>query len=221
MTITLQTINSASIKELKAFANDNDIFIQGDKRRKDTWIESITDFLIESGEMESIADEADINNGTAAVTTFTQIEPFTCAYPTQQVSDFIDLANYAYSPTQTLGLEPVVSELSNEPSKVNELVEDPLGSRQTDSVAFNQSTSAILPMKLVLWTLAITIIPAVIVLGWFGNGVIKLVRATITLMDRAITRLLEGTVWVTELLFGDSFDQHSDSYLEIKHLLRN
>lgn len=194
MTITLQTINSASIKELKAFANDNDIFIQGDKRRKDTWIESITDFLIESGEMESIANEADINNGTAAVTTFTQIEPFTCAYPTQSVSDFIDVAEYADSPTELPGLE---------------------------ALAFNQSTSAILPMQLVLWTLAIIIIPVAIVLGWLGNGVIKLARVTIPLMDRAITKVLEGVVWVTELLFGDSFDEYSDSYLEIKHLLRN
>lgn len=105
--------------------------------------------------------------------------------------------------------------------EVNEDVVEPLGSRQTDSVAFNQSTSAILPMKLVLWTLAIIIVPAVIILGWLGDGVIKLVRVVTPLMDRAITRLLEGVVWVTELLFGDSFDEYSDSYLEIKHLLRN
>ena len=60
-----------------------------------------------------------------------------------------------------------------------------------------------------------------IILGWLGNGIIKMERVAIPLMDRAITKLLEGIIWLTEIIFGDSFDEYSDSYLEIKHLLRN
>ena len=117
------------------------------------------------------------------------------------------------SPSETAELEPVADEVLNTTLEANEDVVVPL--------AFNQTSSNVTPMVMVMWTLAIIIIPVVIILGWLGDGVIKLVRVVTPLMDRTITMVLEGVVWITEIIFGDSFDEYSDSYLEVKHLLRN
>ena len=77
-------------------------------------------------------------------------------------------------------------------------VNDPV----TEPPTFNQATTPILPMRLGLWTLAIVIVPAVIVLGWVGNGLIKLVKITIPLMDKVTTLVFRrycmvnrATIW--------------------------
>ena len=81
-TITLQTVNSASMTELKSFANDNNVFIEGDKRKKATWVESITDFLIEGGAMEEVANQVDIAKGVAEDITIEELEATSVHYET-------------------------------------------------------------------------------------------------------------------------------------------
>lgn len=40
-------------------------------------------------------------------------------------------------------------------------------------------------------------------------------------IDQGFTAILEGVVWLTELLFGSDYDEYSDSYLEVKHLMQS
>lgn len=217
-TVTLQTVNSATMTELKAFANSNDVFIDGDRRRKATWILSITDFLIECGEMDVLANLADIDNGVVEDITLEcsleELKAFQAhndtILPTSTVEQEV---KSNVSPTEQAELEPVDDEVLNTTSTTNQA--------NNSQLSFNQNTTAVLPMKLLLWTLAIVIVPAVVILGWLGNGVIKLVRVTIPLMDTATTLVLEGIVWLTELLFGSDYDEYSDSYMEVKALMRS
>lgn len=226
-TITLQTIQSASLSDLKAFANANDILIEGDKRRKATWVESVTDFLIECGEMEVLANQADNDNGVvediklgsslgvaSSDDTLEELQASQAHYETILLTSTVEQeVKSNVSPTEQAELEPLA----------NEVPYTTLTTNQADNsqLSFNHITSAILPMKLVLWTLASILVSSVIVGGWAGNGLIKLVRVIVPLMDRATTKVLEGIVLLTELLFGSDFDEYSQSYLEVKHLLRN
>ena len=173
-TITLQTIQSAPLSELKAFARANDIVIDGDRRKKLSHINSITDYLVESGEMEAIAQEADI--------TIEELE---------------------------------ASQAQLEQIAPTEKVVEPTA-RVTPSAAT--------PITM-LYPLAVVIIAAVMASGWLivrlGLNIKSLVLFTIPHIDQGFTAILEGVVWLTELLWGTDFDQYSDSYLEVKHLLRN
>jgi len=72
-------LNTASFSELKAYATENAIAIEGDRRRKQTYIDSIEDFWDTTGAIEAIAYSADI-----AKTTFEQDEPFTVEQPTPE-----------------------------------------------------------------------------------------------------------------------------------------
>ena len=60
--ITLKTINSASMSELKDFAHTNNVNIDGDRRKKASFINSITAYLIECSEGELIANEKNISS---------------------------------------------------------------------------------------------------------------------------------------------------------------
>ena len=174
MIITLQTIYTASLSELKAFATANDIFVEGDKRKKLSYINSITDYLLECGEMEAIAQEADI--------TIEELE-----------------ASQAY-------LEQIVP--------TQETVE-PIG---------RVIPSAATPLTM-LYPLAMLIIAAVMASGWLtvrlGVATKSLIVFAPPYIDKAVTAILEGVVWLSELLFGSDFDEYSDSYLEVKHLMRS
>ena len=173
-TITLQNISTASLSELKAFASVNDIFIEGDKRRKATWVEFITDYLVECGDMEAIAQEADI--------TIEELE-----------------ASQAY-------LEQIIS--------TQEAVEP------TGRLIPNAST----PLTM-LYPLAMIIIAGVMASVWLtvrlGVALKSLIVFTLPYIDQGFTAILEGVVWLTELLFGSDFDEYSDSYLEVKHLMQS
>ena len=91
-TITLQTIQSTSFKDLKAFAVANDIQIDGDKRKKVSFVESIEAWLIECGEMEAVANQADIDSGC--------------------VSDIINISEHIDSTIQQPELEPQAKKIA-------------------------------------------------------------------------------------------------------------
>jgi hypothetical protein len=46
---------NTKISELRQFAKDNDIFIDGDKRRKQSFIDSITAWMEEAGCFDAMA----------------------------------------------------------------------------------------------------------------------------------------------------------------------
>lgn len=172
--ITLQNISIVSLSELKAFATANDILIEGDRRKKASYVDSITDYLIECGELEVIAQEADITieDLEASQAHLEQI------LPTQET------------------LEP------------------------TGRVIPSAAT-----LITMLYPLAVVIIAAVMASGWLivrlGVVIKSLVVFTLPYIDQGFTTILEGIVWLTELLWGSDFDEYSDSYLEVKHLLRS
>ncbi|MCC0177205.1 hypothetical protein I4641_09470 [Waterburya agarophytonicola K14] len=84
--------------------------------------------------------------------------------------------------------------------------------------------SAATPITM-LYPLAVVIIASVMASGWLlvrlGVVIKSLVVFTLPYIDQGFTTILKGLVWLTELLWGSDFDEYSDSYLEIKHLLRN
>lgn len=174
MIITLQTISTALLSELKAFATANDIFVEGDKRKKLSYINSISDYLVECGEMEAIAQEADIT--------------------TEELE-----ASQAH-------LEQIIP--------TQEVVE-PTG---------RVIPSAATPLTM-LYPLAVVIIAGAIASGWLivrlGVAVKSLVIFILPRVDKGFTTILEGMVWLTELMFGSDYDEYSNSYLEVKHLMQN
>ena len=183
-TITLQNINSFSMTELKAFAQENNILIDGDKRKKISFVDSISAYLVECGDMEVIANEVD-KQPTSTPSYFTQDETFTCAYPVQSVDNFIASSDEAL-------------EASND----------------------REIVSHLLPIKILLWTVALVIVPTAYFLAILANSVVKVTTRVFPVVDHLISSFYEGIVWLTELLFGSDFDEYSNSYLEVKALLR-
>lgn len=76
-----------------------------------------------------------------------------------------------------------------------------------------------------LYPLAMIIIASVMASGWLlvrlGVVIKSLVVFTLPYIDQGFTAILERVVSHTELLWGSDFDQYSDSYFKVKHLLRN
>ena len=185
-TITLLNIQSASLSDLKAFAKANDIFIEGDKRKKASFVDSIEAFLIESGDMEAIAAQANIANDISEDITLDELEATQAHYETI-----------------------LPSAETSEPVAESKLL---------------VKSSAATPLTM-LYPLAMVIIAGVMASGWLiarlGVAVNSLVVFTLPYIDQGFTTILEGVVWLTELLFGSEYDEYSDSYLEIKHLMRS
>ena len=173
-TVTLKTISTASLSNLKAFAIANDIVIDGDKRKKASYINSITDYLVECGEMEAIAQEADIT----------------------------------------------IEEL--EASQAN--LEQILPNKEVVEPTARVIPSAATPLTM-LYPLAVVIIAAVMASGWLvvrlGVAIKSLIVFMLPHIDKGFTAILKGVVWLTELLFGSDYDEYSDSYLEVKHLMQS
>ena len=173
-TTSLQNIQSASMTELKAFANANDIFIDGDKRKKASYINSITDYLVECGDIEAIAHEADIT----------------------------------------------IEELETSQAHLEQILPTQEAVKPTSRVIPSPST----PLTM-FYPLAMVIIAGVMASGWLivriGVAIKSLVIFTLPYVDQGFTTILEGVVWLTELLFGSDFDEYSDSYWEVKHLMQS
>ena len=117
----------------------------------------IMDLAGDDGTLETIANEVDAANSEQTVTWFSQEEPKACSYPEQQVEDFLDREVYADTATQTPELESLDDEVLNTTLDIDEPVLEPL--------AFNHATNALMPMQLILWTLAVILIPATIVIA--------------------------------------------------------
>lgn len=223
-TITLQTISAFSISELKAFAATNNIQIEGDKRKKATWIEAITDFLVECGEMEEVANQADIANGVVGELARLLVEDITLEELEASQESLLDYqAHYETILNATTVKSTVSSTKTPESVPVVDVVLSTSSTKiqaKNVQLSFNQTSSNITPMVMVLWTLAMIVVPAVVLVGRLANGAIKVFRKALPLIDQWLTTILQCLVNIVEWLFGSDYDLYSDSYLEIKHLLR-
>ena len=229
-TITLQTIQSASIKDLKAFAVANDIQIDGDKRKKASFVDSIEAYLIECGDLKTVANQAGIDSGSAlditlekleasqteleailpAVASSNDSEVFTCAYPAQSVSDFINISEHIDSTIQQPELEPQAKEIANVPSEVVEPV----------NAGFRKGSTVITMFA----PLAVLLVGALMASVWLtirlGVVLKPVMQYCLRLIDSGLTAILETVVDTTDYLFGDTdTDDYSHDMQEIVHLI--
>ena len=189
-TITLQTIQSASFKDLKAFALANDVQIDGDKRKKASFVDSIEAYLIECGEMEAVANQTDIDSGS--------------------VSNIINISEHINSTTQQPELEPQAKKIANVPSEVVEPV----------NAKFRESSTAITMFAPLAMLLIGALMASVWLIIKLGIVIKPLVLFALRQFDKGITAILETVVCITDYLFGDNkLEDYSQDMQELIHLI--
>ena len=278
-TITLQNIQAATLTELKAFALENNIQIDGDKRKKATFVSEITAYLVECGDMEVLEQEVD-NAVTEVTYDANDFCPLTCEVkldtpkPTYDINkvaenltakgfkptvdgNTIELAGYSGwivvnsdsiffnmsatneikkavwaarvdsndtdSPTELPQISEVDDNLTTIPSEANTALEiDSSEVGNNTELAFNQTTSVVLPLTAVMYLLAAIIIPTAILTKWLATASISIIKKVTPLINIAITTVLSSLVSIVEYIWGDEYDSeinYSKEMLSIAHLL--
>lgn len=189
-TITFETIQFASFKDLKAFAVANDIQIDGDKRKKVSFVESIEAWLIECGEMEAAANQAGIDSGS--------------------VSDFINISEHIDSTIQQPELEHQAKEIANVSSEVVKPV----------NAKFREGSTVITMFAPLAMLLGAVIVASVWLTIRLAIVLKPVMQYCLRLIDRGLTAILEAIVYVIEYCFGDSpVDDYSHDMQELIHLI--
>ena len=199
-------IKTASIKELKQFTAENNISITGDKRRKSSYILAVTEYFSsltpvyneESNSVELTTEEQAVVEDVAPVEQpiyFTQDEVFTVVKPAivQTVDEVIT----------TSKIEDI------------EVVDDLWVDTEAHAQLSNQDSPASVPMLLVLWTIAIVLVPGIILFGFS----ISTIRKILPLLDKALSATLLGLERIAEFIIGDEYDEYPEEMSEIRHLI--
>jgi hypothetical protein len=204
--ITLETINSASMVELQAFANDNKITIIGDKRQKTTWIESITRFLevvetsqevVETMVVEPTPETSqEIVEPTPETSQEIVVEPTpetcqTSAEPTPETCQLAEPIKFTEIPETDIEPSPSVR-----PEEIPETDIEPSPSARPGEISERDSE----PFNL-------TPLMMIICVLWFCLGLVKVgiygVRKTIPILDVGLTWSLESLMNAIDYCFGD------------------
>ena len=203
-TITLQTIQSASFKDLKAFALANGIQIDGDRRKKANYINSIEAYLVECGDLEAIAMQADIENADVSLHELEESQEILKA-----IVPSATVTNYATSPTE----QPEISEVEQEVANSSE-VGKPVNAN------FREGSALVFLMQPLAMFLGAFIVASVWLTIQSGIALKPVIAFILRQLDRGLTGILKGLVMVIEYLFGDTdINEYSQGMQELIHLI--
>ena len=196
---------TATLSELKAFVADNDIFVEGDRRRKASFIEAIDAWYHETSYYENDISIDDLTN-LPIDGEFVDISIQELDNARQYVSNN-NSYNYSYSNNE---LDTVSQSVSNVDD--DEIVSG-MSELNSTSVPIDDSGSW-MPMVITLPL----VLPVVCILAVVAS-VARCMPFVIQWLDSGLQHILEGLVEFTAWLFGDEYDDEIDShYLQVKEL---
>ena len=145
-------------------------------------------------------------------TTATDVWDIEVEIQEQEVEPVAFTYQYCLPMAQELALEATeVSEMTNVSSEVLEPV----------NANFREGSALVFLMQPLAMLLGAFIVASVWLIIRLGVAIKSLIVFMLPHIDKGFTAILEGVVWLIELLFGSDFDEYSDSYLEVKHLMQS
>lgn len=207
-----------SLKELKSLTSERNLEVTGHKGHKKSYIVALelsdnelmreaTTEVVEDTTLEQL-ETSQLYYETILPTT--QKEIHTCAYPTQSVEDFINVANYINSTTLQPELELQAKDIANVPPGVV----TPINANFRDG---STVITMFAPLAMLLGAVMIASVWLTIRLGVALKPVVFFVLRQ---FDRGLTAILKAVVGTTDYLFGDTdIDEYSQEMQEVVPLI--